>query len=120
MTKNLFFEIFHLLGLQILDHFNSAIEFGRHKSPNPADAQVSFFFSPLCVNDQKQNRESSDFSNSSIDFVAWFYSKRKLQVLVFTLRGNNNDNNNYNSSSSSLKCQKEKPQNIFWHNSKLF
>jgi patched 2 protein len=25
---------------EILDHFNSAIEFGRHKSPNPADAQT--------------------------------------------------------------------------------
>jgi hypothetical protein len=54
--QKLFFEIFHLSGLQILDHFNSAIEFGRHKSPNPADAQVSFFFSPLSVHDPKKKK----------------------------------------------------------------
>lgn len=72
--QKLFFEIFHLLGLQILDHFNSAIEFGRHKSPNPADAQVSFFFPHPFVfmtKKQKKNSEGSDISNSSIDFVAW-------------------------------------------------
>jgi hypothetical protein len=87
-----------------LDHFNSAIEFGRHKSPNPADAQVSFFFPPLCVHEEVKILATVLLILWLGIALAWFYSRRKWQVLVFTLRGNNNDNNNNSSSSSSLKC----------------